>query len=84
MPSQTKLAQLIARWHGLTIVGEQDEEQLRQWADRGLTMEQMVHDFLAPPNDDSKKEYLEYLCEILAVEPSTPVSEALLIPAWKY
>lgn len=57
------------------------DRQVELWASRGLTLEQMVYGPLAPPTENDSAEYLQFLCEGMGCQPTTPVSELLLIPA---
>jgi len=56
------------------------ERQLRLYAERGMTIRAMVEAY-APSNENNTEQYLEFLCDALAVTPETPVSVALEIPA---
>ena len=57
------------------------ELQLERWAARGLTIERMVFGPLAPPNENDSAEYLQFLCDGLGLPATTPLTEALKIPA---
>lgn len=57
------------------------DRQVELWAERGLTMERMVFDFLAPPTENNSAKYLQDLCAALGCTPQTPVTEVLLIPS---
>jgi hypothetical protein len=62
------------------------ERQLQIYAERGLTLEEMVAEY-APddsnPQDvgNDPSEYLAFVCEGLGLPPTATVSEALAIPA---
>lgn len=60
---------------------EDGERQARIWADRGLTLEEAVTMFLAPPNENDSKGYLRYVAGQLGVPPSTLMTEVLKIAA---
>jgi hypothetical protein len=52
------------------------ERQLRIYAERGMTMRQMIAVY-APPNENNTTGYLERVCKGLQCGPDLPVSEAL-------
>ena len=52
------------------------ERQLQLYAERGLTLAQMV-DAYAPQVENNSVAYLDYLCRGLNLPPETPVAEAL-------
>lgn len=53
------------------------ERQLKLFADRGLTLGQMIVDYYAPPEENDSSAYLDFVCTKLECSPDTPVSEAL-------
>lgn len=57
------------------------ERQLELWAERGLTIERMVFGPLAPPTENDSAEYVQFLCDGLGLPATTPLTEALKIPA---
>lgn len=62
--------------------GEADlTRQLQLYADRGLTLNEMVLAYAPPTDNNSPQAYLTYLCTGLGLPPTALVSEALLIPA---
>ena len=53
------------------------ERQLQIYAERKMTVQEMVYEY-APPGDDNDTEaYLSAVCDGLNLSPSTPVAEAL-------
>ena len=52
------------------------ERQLQLYAERGLTLEQMVN-LYAPDSENNSVAYLTFLCEGLRLPPETSVAEAL-------
>jgi len=67
------------------------ERQLRLYAERGFTLQEMIYGRLdaatgeyieayAPPNENNSAAYLTYVCTGLGVPASTLVSDALKIP----
>jgi hypothetical protein len=52
------------------------ERQLQRYADRGMTLAQMVNIYAPPPDNDTAA-YLKFLCQGLNCSPDTLVSEAL-------
>lgn len=52
------------------------EHQLRLYASRGMTVEQMVYEY-APPTENNSPAYLAYVCKYVGCAPSTLVSDAL-------
>lgn len=52
--------------------------QLALYAERGLTIEQMVYEF-APPSENDSAQYLAFLCSGLKCDPQMLVSDALQI-----
>ena len=56
------------------------ERQLQLYANRGLTLQQMIVDNYAPANENDSQAYLKFICDGLNLPPQSPVSEALKIP----
>ncbi len=56
------------------------EGQLTRYAERGLTLGQMV-DIFAPAGENDANGYLRFLCAGLGVFANTPVRDCLAIPA---
>ena len=56
------------------------ERQLRIYASEKMTLRAMVACY-APPTENDTSEYLEFVCDGLAMIPETLVSQALTIPA---
>ena len=54
------------------------QNQLEDYANRGLNLSQMV-DIYAPPSQNDTTDYLDFICEGLGVSPNTLVKDALLI-----
>lgn len=54
------------------------DEQLQKYADRKLTVEQMIN-ILAPPTENDTNQYVSYVCANLPCSPNTSVAEALQI-----
>jgi hypothetical protein len=54
------------------------ENQLQKYADRGLTVQDMIEVY-APPTENDTDEYLDFICEGLGCQPNTLVKDALLI-----
>jgi hypothetical protein len=54
------------------------EGQLQKYADRNLTVAEMVSIY-APPNENDSAQYLAYVCKYVGCSPDTPVSEALTL-----
>jgi hypothetical protein len=54
------------------------ENQLQDYANRGLNLSQMV-DIYAPPSENNTNAYLDFICEGLGCQPNTLVKDALLI-----
>lgn len=54
------------------------ERQLELYAERGLTVGQMVAIY-APPTENDSQAYLDYICEGMQCTPDTTVSSALAI-----
>ena len=54
------------------------QNQLEDYANRGLNLSQMV-DIYAPPSQNDTTDYLNFICEGLGVSPNTLVKDALLI-----
>lgn len=52
------------------------ERQLNLFADRGLTLEQVIYEY-APETENDSAAYLTFVCQGLGCDASTPVSEAL-------
>jgi len=52
------------------------EHQLQLYADRGLTIRDMVYKY-APPEENNSQQYLNFVCNGLGCAPDTPVAEAL-------
>jgi selenocysteine lyase/cysteine desulfurase len=52
------------------------ERQLQRYAERGLTLAQMVEAY-APDSENDSAAYLAFLCKGLNLSPETPVAEAL-------
>lgn len=52
------------------------ERQLGLYAERGMTVEQMVAEY-APPTENNTQAYLDYVCQYVGCAPSDPVSDAL-------
>lgn len=57
------------------------ERQLRLYADRGYTLRQCIEAWAPASDGNNPGEYLEFVCEGLALPPETPVSVALEIMA---
>lgn len=59
------------------------ERQAQLWADRGLTLQQAVEDYLAPPSENNSLEYLAFVIAGFhgAVGENTPMADVLRIPA---
>lgn len=55
------------------------ERQLQLYADRGLTLEQMIVNYYAPPEENNSAAYLKMVCEGLGVTSDTLVSDALKV-----
>ena len=55
------------------------ERQLQLFADRGLTLYDMIHTF-APPSENDTAAYLQYVCRGLGKPSYTLVSDALKVP----
>lgn len=55
------------------------ERQLQLYADRGLTIQEMVFDYYAPPSENNSAEYLSYVCDGLGLQPTAQVTDALKI-----
>ena len=61
-------------------LGWQDlERQLKLYAARNMTLRQMIAVY-APPVENNTSEYLEFVCDALAMTPDTTVRKALEIP----
>ena len=56
------------------------ERQLQLYADRGMTVREMVSAY-APPVENVTENYLEYICHFLPCEPLASVQSVLAIPA---
>ena len=56
------------------------ENQLSKYAERGMSLQQMVAVY-APPNENDTNHYLDFVCQALDLRPSDPVSFALRTPA---
>lgn len=54
------------------------ERQLRLYAERGMTLQQLVEEY-APPNENNTQRYLDYICGGLGCLPETTVADALKI-----
>jgi hypothetical protein len=54
------------------------ERQLEIFAQRGLTVEQMVYEY-APPTENDSAAYLDYVCQYVGCAPGMQVSEALTL-----
>jgi hypothetical protein len=52
------------------------EAQLQKYAERGMTVEQMVYVY-APPSENNSAAYLSYVCQYVGCTPATLVSDAL-------
>jgi hypothetical protein len=60
--------------------GWQDlERQLHLYADRGLTLREMIIDYYAPPGENDSERYLKFVCDGLGVDPSCTVAQALAL-----
>jgi hypothetical protein len=77
----------IQTWDGKIGVEPNDdagwadlERQLRLYAERGMTLEQMVAVY-APPSENATSEYLAFLCNGLGCSPDALVADLLDIPA---
>jgi len=86
-PGDLEHAPGVQAWDGAIGIEPSDdqgwsdlERQLQLYAERGLTMRQMIEIF-APPNENNTLSYLNFVCDALGCDASTTVSEALLIPA---
>jgi len=55
------------------------EHQLQLYAQRGLTLDELVSQY-APPNENDTVRYLNFLCDGLGLSPDDLVSTALKIP----
>lgn len=61
--------------------GEIDlEHQLTLYAQRGMTVANVIYIY-APPSENDSKGYLDFICKGLECTPDTPVSTVLQIPA---
>jgi len=56
------------------------ERQLGLYAERGLTLSQMVDSYAPPSDDNDSVQYLQFLCDGLGCTPDTLVSQALDVP----
>jgi hypothetical protein len=54
------------------------ERQLQLYASRGMTLQQMI-ETLAPPTENNTQQYLNFVCNQMAMLPETPVAEALKV-----
>lgn len=54
------------------------EAQLLKYANRGLTVQQMVYVY-APPTENDTDAYLDFICQGLGCQPDTLVKDALQI-----
>lgn len=52
------------------------ERQLQLYANRGLTLIEMIAEY-APPNENDTENYLQFVCSELGCEPLDPVQKAL-------
>lgn len=52
------------------------ERQLRLYAMRGLTLDELVSEY-APPNENDTTRYLTFLCQGLGMSPDDTVAKAL-------
>ena len=67
-------------WYDTDADGWEDlERQLKLYSQRGMTLRQMVAIY-APPNENDTHNYLDFICEALAMSPDDPVRAALEIP----
>lgn len=86
-PGDLEHAPHIESWDGAIGIEPNDdagwddlERQLQLYADRGMTLRQMVAIY-APPNENDTQIYLEMITSNLAMEPGDLVADALKIPA---
>jgi hypothetical protein len=68
----------IGSFHSVQAGWDMLERQLALYAERGLTLQQMVNVYAPPPENDTQA-YLNFLCQGLACSPDTLVSQALEI-----
>lgn len=52
------------------------DRQLNLYGERNMTVQQMVEEY-APPSENNTQAYLDYVCQYVGCDPSTPVSAAL-------
>lgn len=52
------------------------ERQLKLYAERGLTLQELVEEY-APPNENNTQRYLDYVCKGLNLQPFNTVRLAL-------
>jgi hypothetical protein len=57
------------------------ERQLQIYAERGLTLEEMIAEYAPVEDGNNPDEYLAFVCGGLGLPPTATVSEALAIPA---
>jgi hypothetical protein len=55
------------------------DRQLKLYADRGMTLQQMVYT-LAPPSENDSNQYLDFVCQKMGLPSNTLVSQALEQP----
>jgi hypothetical protein len=69
-------------WYATADLGWQDaERQLALYAQRGMTLQDMVAVFAPPGDGNDTAEYLSYVCAQLGMQPTDTVAEALQLPA---
>jgi hypothetical protein len=86
-PGDLEHAPGIYAWDGAIGIEPNDdqgwedlERQLRLYAQRNLTLNQLVTIY-APPGENNTEAYLEFLCAGLRLTPADSVMRALQIPA---
>jgi hypothetical protein len=57
------------------------ERQLQIYAERGLTLQEMIAEYAPVEDGNNPDEYLAFVCGGLGLPPTATVSEALAIPA---
>lgn len=55
------------------------ERQLQLYAQRGLTLRDMIINYYAPPGENDSEAYLAFICKELGVDQSCTVTQALEI-----
>ena len=86
-PGDLEHAPHLQGWDGAIGIEPNDdagwsdlERQLRLYAERSLTMREMVN-LYAPPNENDTEMYLITLCDVLGCTSDTKVGDVLTIPA---